>query len=52
VGSPTVSTGQFPNGSVAGFTPAQPPPLMPGLTGTVPAANPYHLHQLKVMRLD
>ena len=34
------------------FTPADPPPLAPGLTGTVPPPDLEHRHQLKLMRLD
>ena len=34
------------------FTPAEPPPLAPGLTEPVPAPDPEHMHQLKLLRLD
>jgi len=33
------------------FTPAEPPPLAPGLTEPVPAPDPDHMHQLKILRL-
>jgi hypothetical protein len=34
------------------FTPADPPPLAPGLTEPMPAPDPAHMHQLKLIRLD
>ena len=34
------------------FVAADPPPLAPGLTEPVPAPDPAHRHQLKLMRLD
>ncbi len=34
------------------FTPAQPPPLAPGLTLPMPAPDPAHAHQLKLLRLQ
>ncbi len=34
------------------FEVADPPPLAPGLTQPVPAPDPAHRHQLKLMRLD
>jgi len=34
------------------FEVADPPPLAPGLTEPVPAPDPAHRHQLKLMRLD
>jgi len=34
------------------FEAADPPPLAPGLTQPVPAPDPAHRHQLKLMRLD
>jgi hypothetical protein len=37
---------------VIDFTPADPPPLAPGLTEPVPAPDPAHMHQLKLIRLD
>ncbi len=36
----------------AEFSPAEPPPLAPGLTEPVPAPDPDHMHQLKMLRLD
>ena len=35
----------------AGFTPAEPPPLAPGLTELVPAPDPLHRHQLRLIRV-
>ncbi|MHC4451886.1 MAG: hypothetical protein ACYS0E_17400, partial [Planctomycetota bacterium] len=37
--------------SPTGFTPAEPPPLAPGLTEPVAAPDPEHMHQLKILRL-
>ena len=34
------------------FTPADPPPLDPGMTEPVPAPDPDHMHQLKLLRLN
>ena len=34
------------------FTPADPPPLAPGMTEPVPAPDPDHMHQLKLLRLN
>jgi hypothetical protein len=34
------------------FEAADPPPLAPGLTQPVPAPDPAHRHQLKLMRID
>ena len=34
------------------FQPAEPPPLAPGLTEPLPAPDPDHMHQLKMLRLD
>ncbi len=34
------------------FTPAEPPPLAPGMTEPVPAPDPGDMHQLKLLRLD
>jgi hypothetical protein len=34
------------------FMPADPPPLAPGLTEPVPAPDPAHMHQLKLLRLE
>ncbi len=39
-------------GASAPFNPADPPPLAPGLTEPVPAPNPEHMNQLRVMVLD
>ncbi len=51
VGAPGFEGGvMFPAG--ADFAPATPPPLAPGLTGPVPAPDPDHMHQLKLLRLD
>lgn len=36
----------------AGFSPAAPPPLAPGMTQTLPAPNPAHMHQLKLLCID
>jgi hypothetical protein len=33
------------------FEPADPPPLAPGLTEPAPAADPDHMHQLRILRL-
>jgi len=33
------------------FTPVAPPPLAPGMTEPLPAPDPDHAHQLKVMRI-
>ncbi|MCU0726122.1 MAG: hypothetical protein MUE73_10080 [Planctomycetes bacterium] len=33
------------------FTPAEPPPLAPGMTEPVPAPDPADMHQLKLLRL-
>ncbi|MHC4449495.1 MAG: hypothetical protein ACYS0E_05025 [Planctomycetota bacterium] len=38
--------------SPTGFTPAEPPPLAPGLTEPVAAPDPEHMHQLKILRLQ
>ncbi len=35
-----------------GFVPADPPPLAPGLTEPLPAPDPAHRHQLRLLRLD
>jgi hypothetical protein len=35
-----------------GFTAAEPPPLAPGLEQPMPAPDPAHRHQLKLMLLD
>ena len=34
------------------FTPADPPPLAPGMTEPVPAPDPDDMHQLKLLRLN
>ena len=39
-------------GAGDGFEPAEPPTLAPGLTEPVPAPDPDHMHQLKMLRLD
>jgi hypothetical protein len=36
----------------AGFHPAEPPPLAPGLTDPVDPPDPDDMHQLKMLRLD
>lgn len=38
--------------SAGSFTPATPPPLAPGLTTPLPAADPADTHQLKLIRID
>jgi hypothetical protein len=38
--------------AAGGFQAATPPPLAPGLTAALPAPNPAHRHQLKMLRLD
>jgi hypothetical protein len=38
-------------GATADFVPAEPPPLAPGLTESVPDPDPDHMHQLKLLRL-
>ncbi|MHC4731529.1 MAG: hypothetical protein ACYS6Z_13200, partial [Planctomycetota bacterium] len=50
IGAPDAGT-MFP-GSADGFTPAEPPPLAPGLTEPVPPPVPDHMHQLRIARLD
>ncbi|MFQ5844718.1 MAG: hypothetical protein ACE5JG_06985, partial [Planctomycetota bacterium] len=55
VGAPDVAAaaGGGAGGPVAPvFTPAQPPPLAPGMTEPLPLPDPDHMHQLKVLRLD
>jgi len=32
------------------FTPVEPPPLAPGMTEEMPAPDPDHMHQLKLIR--
>jgi len=39
-------------GAAGDFQPAEPPPLAPGLTEPVPAPDPDHMHQLKILRLE
>lgn len=51
VGAPAPGEASFP-GSADGFTPADPPPLAPGLTEPVPPPDPEHMHQLRIVRLD
>jgi hypothetical protein len=34
------------------FTPAEPPPLAPGMTEPVPAPDPEDMHRLKLLRLE
>ncbi len=51
VGAPAPGEATFP-GSADGFTPAEPPPLAPGLTEPVPPPDPDHMHQLRIVRLD
>ena len=38
--------------SAPGFIPADPPPLVPGMTELLPAPDPAHRHQLKLLRLN
>jgi hypothetical protein len=38
--------------TTGGFRPATPPPLAPGMTQPVPAVDPTHRHQLKLLRLE
>ena len=38
--------------SPAAFRPAVPPPLAPGMTLAMPAPDPTHRHQLKLLRLN
>ena len=38
--------------SSPGFIPADPPPLAPGMTELLPAPDPLHRHQLKLLRLN
>ncbi|MBW2416275.1 MAG: hypothetical protein JRG76_17395 [Deltaproteobacteria bacterium] len=51
IGAPEAGEATFP-GSADGFTPAEPPPLAPGLTEPVPPPVPDHMHQLRIARLD
>ncbi|MHC4858792.1 MAG: hypothetical protein ACYTDY_01725 [Planctomycetota bacterium] len=39
-------------GAAPDFTPAEPPPLAPGLTEPVPDPDPEHMHQLRLLRMD
>jgi hypothetical protein len=39
-------------GTMPTFSPAVPPPLAPGLTEAVPAVDPEHIHQLRLLRLN
>lgn len=39
-------------GAPAPFVPAEPPPLAPGMTEPVPAPDPDHMHQLKLIRFQ
>jgi hypothetical protein len=50
-GAPEGGGMAFP-GSADGFTPAEPPPLAPGLTEPVPPPVPNQMHQLRIARLD
>lgn len=48
LGQPTLASAP----QAAGFTPATPPPLAPGLTTPLPTPDPAHRNQLKLIRLD
>lgn len=52
VGSPIVGAPAAGFGGGGSFTPADPPPLAPGLTEPVPPPDPDHMHQLRFLRLD
>lgn len=51
IGAPAGGTAPLPE-SADTFTPAEPPPLAPGLTEPVPPPDPDHMHQLRIARLD
>ncbi len=38
--------------TAGGFIAAEPPPLAPGMTEPLPAPDPLHMHQLKLLRLE
>ncbi len=44
--------GGAPMSANAVFQPASPPPLAPGLTQPVPAPDPDHMNQMRVLRID
>lgn len=52
--SPGGARGGASPGTVASpiFVPAQPPPLAPGMTEPMPAPDPEHRHQLKMVRIE
>lgn len=47
-GSQTTTAGMLP----PIFRSANPPPLAPGMTQSLPAADPAHSHQLQILRID
>jgi len=51
-GTGAPSTGVLAPGASAGFQPAVPPPLAPGMTEPVPPVDAGHAHQLVLLRID